>query len=358
MEEAAAPPPAPPASAGHHYVLPLHIINSACAFVGFLCALLIICRLQDWLCLKRRHPPPPLRKGTLASLLQFLILRLFICNAVYAGVFLLVSIAEVIYLRARQLTHVAGESPGDEWIGAPANANLQEWYNQALFWLQELALAPTFLHIALAWVFWEYVVHQRSPSVLEKMVRQRLWVVWGGVLALTTGVSAICFYTPRRSTLQRAQALLTLVTTVVCLVMVGGLYLQTLIVWRRGPTSSSVSGRMRAVPSLGAIKGQRSGSSSSATTQPASLPPPPVPVGSARQHVRRPLWRLVALLGCFLAVWTWALINDVRALRAVFSSSSSGAQHVRTTGYVLSKTIYRPQNPIHPPIFPYRDMSI
>ena len=58
----------------------------------------------------------------------------------------------------------------------------------------QLALFPGFWHLVLAYVFFCFLVRGRSPAVLERQVRGRIW--WTVVLFLlsTTAIQATVFY--------------------------------------------------------------------------------------------------------------------------------------------------------------------
>lgn len=90
--------------------------------------------------------------------------------------------------------------------------------------------------------------------------------------------------------------------------------------WRRGNANPSSSTTTNAPASKAAA-------ATTTTTIASTIPPPPVsPVSSAA--LRRPLWRLVVLLGFFLAIGTWALVNECRAA----ATALGGERGPRSTG--------------------------
>ncbi len=65
----------------------------------------------------------------------------------------------------------------------------------------------------------------------------------------------------------------------------------------------------------------------------------PQPLTQAQQQsaaLRRPLWRLVALLGFFLAIGTWALVNECRAAAAALGGQNEARSTVDMPNVVLT----------------------
>lgn len=83
------------------------IANAGFALFGLVLALLVLARIRGWGCLARYHHKP--RKGTLASLLNSMIQGLFVLNAIYALVFLVVAVVEVGYLTRKGRAELYGE---------------------------------------------------------------------------------------------------------------------------------------------------------------------------------------------------------------------------------------------------------
>lgn len=117
----------------------------------------------------------------------------------------------------------------------------------------------------------------------------------------------------RRSNPNTPQLPWTAATTAASLLAVFALYVNTMCHWRQGSTSSSTT----TTTTSGAPSKAAASTTATSTSQPA-------PTASA--SLRRPLWRLVVLLGFFLAIGTWALVNECRA------AALGGQRAPRSTG--------------------------
>lgn len=210
---------------------------------------------------------------------------------------------------------------------------------------------PQFWHCCLAWLFYAYIVQGRTAAALERVVRERVIWYWLGAVTVAAGISAVCFYAPPRSPLHRAevgypcscgcpqntsdgsdrliptmhqfptifQLPWTASTTAASLLAVLALYVKTMYHWRRGNATPSSSSSTTSAPACKAA--------AATTTTASTIPPPPAsPISSAA--LRRPLWRLVVLLGFFLAIGTWALVNECRAA----ATALGGERGPRSTG--------------------------
>ena len=112
----------------------------------------------------------------------------------YAGSFLFYAVATNVYSRRRGLIRSWALN---EYDADPKFAQLERWMaanNHAIFWLQQLSLLPALWHFALAWVFFKFLVKGRSPAVLERQVRGKVWRRITGVFVVATAAQGAVFY--------------------------------------------------------------------------------------------------------------------------------------------------------------------
>lgn len=130
---------------------------------------------------------------------------LFICNAAYAGAFLVFALTSTIYLHATGLVRSYGLN--ENGID-PQLLRLKRWVEvnqRAVFWLEQLSLLPAAWHIVLAYIFHAFLVRGRSPAVLERRVKAKIWWQVLVAVAVIATVEAAFFFGQRHHALEDVQ---------------------------------------------------------------------------------------------------------------------------------------------------------